>query len=449
MIFRQAVLLCCYLSWITVQAKTPTSGIKTTLKTLRAGDTGGNTTVAKKKKKKRKKTKKVIQEALKEKDSAKALGDAVRSRASDWLQDDPKLLGIDSAVSSVGFAVGTSDDGGGVEAAPNSVLAHYFLKSHGGAHALQTVCSFLCVAFSIGAILVPPRDLQIVLMKRACLFAMMKHLAGLLAATGLTAQAIPRIGLSKARQWMEKLARDPVSQYAFYSAVILVWLSASTASTTEQWFRSVPVIGRHISILLMGPLLIREVISCAFVISDILLLLETSSEGKATIVWAKTCQSIVNAFMSLLITPTAWRTSSALQRQEILASLTSKTSLAMELITGLLLGIDMFMALWQFTVLNPRPSIWSVGQRIMCARLYLNFLWIRRTKIRTLGAEIRGGAVHLPMRVLDVLHEPLKSGMGIELDNSKDKKSLPANISQWTWKEKVIAGLGLDEENDK
>lgn len=444
--FRQTVLLYCYLSWGSVQAKTPTSSITTALKTLRAGG-GGNATVARKK---TKKTKKVIEEALKEKDSAKALGDAVRSRASDWLQDDPKLLGIDSAVSSVGLAVGTSDDGGGVEAAPNSVLAHYFLKSHGGAHALQTICSFLCVAFSVGATLVPPRALQVVLMKRACLFAMMKHLAGLLAATGLTAQAIPKIGLSKARQWMEKLARDPISQYAFYSAVILVWLSASSASTTgEQWFRSVPVIGRHISILLMGPLLIREVISCAFVISDILLLLETSSEGKATIVWAKTCQSVINAFMSLLITPTAWRTSSALQRQEILASLTSKTSLALEFITGLFLGVDVCMALWQFTVLNPRPSIWSVGQRIMCARLYLNFLWIRRTKIRSLGAEIRGGASHLPMRVLDVLHEPLKSGMGIELDNSKEKRSLPADISQWTWKQKVAAGLGLDEDSGK
>mmetsp|Transcript_30681 Transcript_30681/g.46467 ORF Transcript_30681/g.46467 Transcript_30681/m.46467 type:complete len:346 (-) Transcript_30681:203-1240(-) len=345
--------------------------------------------------------------------------------------------------------MGTSDDGGGVEAAPNSVLAHYFLKSHGGAHALQTVCSFLCVAFSVGAIFVPPRDLQIVLMKRACLFAMMKHLAGLIAATGLTAQAIPQIGLSQARQWIEKLAREPVSQYVFYSAVILVWLSASTISPTEQWFRSIPVIGGHVPILLMGPLLIREVISCAFIISDILLLLETSSNTTASIVWAKTCQSIINAFMSLLVTPTAWRTSSAMQRQEILASLTSKTSLALELVTGFLLGADVCMALWQFTVLNPRPSLWSVAQRILCARLYLNFLWVRRTKIRRLGAEIRGGAVHFPMRVLDVLHEPLKSGMGIELDGSKEKKPLPANISQWTFKEKVVAGLGLDEDNGK
>lgn len=345
--------------------------------------------------------------------------------------------------------MGTSDDGGGVEAAPNSVLAHYFLKSHGGAHALQTVCSFLCVAFSVGAIFVPPRDLQIVLMKRACLFAMMKHLAGLIAATGLTAQAIPQIGLSQARQWIEKLARDPVSQYVFYSAVMLVWLSASTTSPTEQWFRSIPVIGRHVPILLMGPLLVREVISCSFIISDILLLLETSSNTTTSIVWAKTCQAIINAFMSLLITPTAWRTSSAMQRQEILASLTSKTSLALELITGLLLGADVCMALWQFTVLNPRPSLWSVAQRILCARLYLNFLWVRRTKIRSLGAEIRGGAVHLPMRVLDVLHEPLKAGMGIELDGSREKKPLPANISQWTFKEKVVAGLGLDEDNGK
>lgn len=77
MIVRKAILLYCYLSWRTVEGgKTPVTVITKTLRTLRAGD-GGNATLAKKKKKK-KKTKAVIQEVLTEKDSAKALGDAVR-----------------------------------------------------------------------------------------------------------------------------------------------------------------------------------------------------------------------------------------------------------------------------------------------------------------------------------------------------------------------------------
>jgi hypothetical protein len=44
------------------------------------------------------------------------------------------------------------------------------------------------------------------------LFAMVKHVSGLLATTFLTARAIPDVGFREARVWMEQLAIDPVSQ---------------------------------------------------------------------------------------------------------------------------------------------------------------------------------------------------------------------------------------------
>lgn len=336
--------------------------------------------------------------------------------------------------------MGTSDatavdaDGGGVEAAPNSVLAHYFLKSHGGAHALQTVCSLFAVLLSLGS-LVTKGDLQSMFLKRAFLCAMTKHLAGLLAATGMTAQAIPSIGFGKARRWMEQLARDPVSQYVFYAALLLVW-----SSTGSTWYNGLPMFGKFIPLILTGPVLIREVVSMAFVLSDILLLLQTSTG--LTAVWWKTSQAFVNAGMSLLVTPTAWRSSTAIQRQALLAKLTAKISLGLEAMAGLLLVSDAGMALWQLSMTTPRPLLRNVALRLLCARLYVNFLWVRRRKIRHLGNTIRGGASFVPGYVLDALNDPLEA-MGIE------KMKIPSNTEDWTWKEYAALGLGLDEEKNE
>ena len=361
----------------------------------------------------------------------------ISDRADDWLETDPLFSRIDASVSSVGWAMGTSDDGGSVEAAPSSVLAHYFLKSHGGAHALQSVCSLLAVLLSVGACVAKKGDLQNLFLKRAMLCAMTKHLAGLLAATGMTATAIPKIGLGQARRWMEKLARDPVSQYVFYAALLMVWSSSSTNS--QNWYTSLPIVGKYVPLVLVGPVLIREVISMAFVLSDVLLLLQTSTETKATAAWWKASQAVANAVMSLLVTPTVWRTSTALQRQAILAKLTAKISLALELLTGLLLVMDAGMAIWELIMTTPRPSALTIARRLLCARLYINFLWVRRTKIRSLGHQMRGGASHVPARILDALYDPC-AAMGIE------KPPLPEDEDEWTWKDYAMIGFGLDDD---
>jgi hypothetical protein len=432
-----------------------TSSINPVASSLTKIRAGANTEKAGKKRKRKKKSKTkvenpkhgetsatnadkvVIQEALKEKDAAQAMGDAIRDRTEDWLQDDPLLHSIDSSVTSVGWAMGTSDDGGGVEAAPTSVLAHYFLKSHGGAHALQSLCSLFAVGFSLGALLLPPKiGLSTVLLKRAFLCAMTKHLAGLLAASGMTAQAIPQIGFQKARQWMEHLARDPVSQYVFYSALMIVWLS----TTNTDVYKSIPLIGNQISLLLVGPVLIRELVSTALVLSDILLLLQTSAgEGTASALGFRTAESFVNAAMSLVVTPTVWRTSTATQRQAILAKVVAKTSLAMEVMTGALLLLDTLYAICQFTIATSRPSFGSVILRILCARLYWNFLWVRRKKIRRLGQDVRGGTADVPIRILEALYDP-RAAMGI----SKSSSQIPNDSEPQKWKKYVLIGLGLE-----
>lgn len=343
--------------------------------------------------------------------------------------------------------MGTSEDGGSVEAAPSSVVAHYLLKSHGGAHALQSICSLLAVLLSIGACLSPSKNWQLIFLKRAMLCAMTKHLAGLLAATGMTATAIPKVGLGQARRWMEQLARDPVSQYVFYAALLLVWLS-STPSTATRWFSNLPVVGKYIPLVLVGPVLLREAISVTFVVSDILLLLHQTSaadsHARAASLY-KVGHAVADAILSLLVTPTVWRTSTAAQRQAILARLTAKASLVLELATGLLLIADAAMAIWEFTMTPTtaakRPSLVSVAQRIMCSRLYVNFLWVRRTKIRRLGQQVRGGAAQVPFRILDALYDPC-GAMGIEKQASAQRRGK----DEWNWKDFVVIGLGLDED---
>jgi hypothetical protein len=351
-------------------------------------------------------------------------------------QDNPVLQKIDQSVTSVGYAMGTSDqameereDGGGVEAAPTSVLANYFLKSHGGAHAVQCACSLLATVSATGALFVPTSPLRVMLIKRSMLFAMTKHVSGLLAATSMTATAIPEVGLRKARTWVKKLAQDPVSQYIFYSALILLWLPSSQ----KAWWLQSPLTCRLAPGVLLGPILIREATSTAFVISDILILLTTSGGRENAPRILQIGQSLHDAFMSVLVTP-VWKSANAQQRQAILAKLASRTSLILELCVGLLLSMDAAMSLWEFSFQPERPSFTEVLKRIVCARLYLNFLWVRRRKIVKLGNQLRGGAAQFPFRVLDVLLDP-KASMGLEVEQHEE-------IS---WMDYAIMALGLDE----
>lgn len=363
-----------------------------------------------------------------------------RSERADVLRSDqvnPLLQNIDQSVTSVGYAMGTSDqanvveDGGGVEAAPTSVLANYFLKSHGGAHAIQCACSLLAALSTTGVLFIPTSPLRLMLIKRSMLFAMTKHMSGLLAAISMTATAIPEVGLRKARTWIEKLAHDPVSQYVFYAALILLWLPSSTKAWWLQW----PLTSRLAPGVLVGPILLREATSTAFVISDILVLLTTSGGRENAPRILQVGQSVSNAFMSILVTPSVWKSANAQTRQEILAKLASRTSLVLELCVGLLLSVDALLSLLEFSFQRERPPLTDVVKRIFCARLYLNFLWARRRKIIKLGTQLRGGAAQFPFRVLDVILDP-RASMGLVVE--------PSQHDQRSWMDYVIMALGLD-----
>jgi hypothetical protein len=348
------------------------------------------------------------------------------------------------------------DDGGSVEVSPSAVLAHYFLHSHGGAHAIQSACSLLAVFWSTIAVVTIPKQMTTstqwlrtsILLRRALLCATMKHLTGLLATTGVTARAIPHVGFAQARRWMEQLARDPISQYVLYTALIMVWLHTTTTITTNTqasvttlpWFWTVPKIGRILPYFLLGPVCLREVISLTWVISDVLLLLhQTSSSSKSNTISTflfRSAHALTDALLSLLVTPVVWRSSTLVQRQVILAKLTAKLSLAMEVVTGLILFVDTIVALSFLGGLN---RIKSVLLKLLCARLYWNFVWVRRSKIQNLAQQIRGGAAYVPIRILDALYDPC-SAMGIS------KPNIPSQSNErWSWKDYLLFVLGLTE----
>jgi hypothetical protein len=354
-------------------------------------------------------------------------------------EEDPGLNGIDLSISSVGHALGASDErmrreGGGVEAAPSSIVANYFLKSHGGAHALQCACSLLATLSGLGAI-VFQNQLRGTLLQRTMIFAMIKHVSGLIAAAALAAKAIPKVGLSQARSWMEKIVLDPVSQYVFYTALILLWLPSKQRLDSCWWWKM-----KWIPPLLVGPVLVREIISNLLVVSDILVLCSVGDESDSIKSILKVAQSTINAAMSLVVTPKVWRSADPAQRQAILAKLVSKSSLVMEVFVGLLLCVDFLWTFgsFAFSSLPQRPPMRETIKQLICVRLYLHFLWVRRRKITKLAVKVRGGAAHVPFWFLDVLLDPAGS-MGLHHEKSKD------DPSTLTWKDYIPVALGMDE----
>ena len=460
--------------------------VATTLLTIRGGAKKNTISTATKKKKKQKtkpastQTKKSdddsrqeISKALHKKDAAHAMGDAIRERADQW-RPSP-VLPLDStaaSLSSVGLAMGAADHGssrdeshvdtaaaGGVEAATTSVVVHYFLKSHGGAHAVQSVCSILAAASGLGAVLLPQQSpVTLTLLRRCMIFAMTKHLAGILAACVLTARAVPEIGVTAARQRMQDLVQDPVAQYVFYAACLLVWLPAKVAADAAPlWWQQSAIV----PILLTGPILLREIISTLFVLSDVILLWvysnqqvdsddasSSQSNNPPWMVLIRAGQALVNAFMSLLVTPTVWRTADALQRQAILARLVSRVSLVFEVLVGAVLVFDALNGAARWGLSTQRPSLVSVVRALICARLYVNFLWTRRRKIQRLATRMRGGAAELPMYLLNAMLDPM-AAMGItQNDNGSSSmaktKGNPADSASWRTYLRLAVGMEDD-----
>jgi hypothetical protein len=445
-----------------------------------------------------------INRALKETDAAQALGDAIRARADALRQqhqqreEDSSVLTAttiatgDPSLASLAWSLGASDydgfsradgdnreraadgetvrrgdtsgfdadDAGGVEVAPGAVVASYFLKSHGGAHAIQSLCSLISAAAGIGSVVLAaaaagPRRLPpppaaggggrgggldprtaamgLILLRRSLAFALAKHVSGLAAAAWIAARAIPEVGFVRARSWIRQLAHDPVSQYCFYTALVLVWLPPSRPGNNkkniDEWWLNYPAT----TLLLLGPILLREVISTALVICDVLVLLSLSSDGAdpgSRVL--RIASAVVNAGFSVLVTPRVWREAPAAERQRILARLVQKCSLAFEVAVGALLLVDAIRGTAGLLLAaENRPHLASVLKRCVCANLYLQFLLTRRRKIQKLASQIRGGAAHLPGYVLDLLLDP-PSALGLQRNRDAELSPILAKRDDGT-----------------
>jgi len=284
------------------------------------------------------------------------------------------------------------------------------------------------------------------LLQQTLLLAMAKHVSALVGAVILGAQRIPTLGIRNARRHLESVAVDPVGQYLFYCSILVVWLgwfggasgvefvsglrrsvisiqntaSAAVAGGAENaeveamsqlldvlsqssppWFLSQSHGGAIISIIMLTPILLREVISIIWVVSDVLSLAFTTSGG----ITGKFCQgilstarSILDAFMSIVISSDQWRKADSFQRQRTLARLVSQISLVLEVIVGAVLFGDAIQAFWGFSfgggatsgaVVGTRLPLKIVVGKMACAHLYINFLLSRRRKIHALVGSIR------------------------------------------------------------
>jgi hypothetical protein len=404
-----------------------------------------------------------------------------------------------------------------VQPSPSAVIANYFLKTHGGTHAIQCLLSLLASLLGVACLLLPsfpsaavamaattaatatskkalsPQSLsrQIMLastkyqlLQQTLLLALAKHASGLLGAVLLGASRIPQLGIRNTRRHLESVALDPVGQYMFYCSLLVVWMgwfgggssggmsqyiaklrgsvisimNASAVSSggdgTQQqvtellntlsqnqppWYLSQSRGGSIIPLVLLAPILMREIISIMWVVSDVLTLVFTSSGGITGKFMQKVltgCRSILDAFMSILITSDKWRKADSFQRQRSLAKLVSQCSLGMELVIGAILIGDAIQSFWRFAflgtdtiavgsgtesngVIGGRLPFKCVMGKMICAHLYTNFLLSRRRKFQVLVGSIRGGAIL--DRVLDVLIDPRKE-MGLAGDDEEEEE---------------------------
>jgi hypothetical protein len=463
-----------------------------------AKPTSSNTKKTKTKKKSKsdpalttKKTQEIVDQKLKEKDAAQALGDAIRERAhalrfggnGDHVSPTRSAT---RTLESVGYALGASDYMMAVPHAygdmdesdasideqlidPAAVIVQYFLKSHGGAHALQCICSLFATIAGIAACFfgvtknVDASLLQLTFIKRCMMFAIWKHASGLVAAAYAAASTIPTTGFQQAVAWMQTMSKDPVSQYVFYAAAVFLWLPSTSSA---RFFKQKPVTEvpnqvptwwqafNFIPLVLVGPVVIREFISTALVATDVLVLIiaatsSTNADGsndrnrtlKRMLLFV---QTIVDSIMSIIVTPQIWRSSTALQRQAIMAKLTSKISLTLEIAVGILMTADALFKAVSLLFLNTGTvSIPLLIKTCILAHLYLQFLWTRRKKIAKLASSVRGGALGAPLYLLDVLLDPTSS-MGIpKRPRGEDEATCSHFLSRW--RDFLRIALDMDE----
>ena len=387
---------------------------------------------------------------------------------------------VDPALESLGYALGISaqgspttqqspsrsicsDESGGVSPSTSAVIANYFLKSHGGVHGIQSVFSLLSTLFGLSALFLPAISskitwkIRVQLAYRCLLCALTKHLSSFLAVATISAARIPDIGWRDTRNKIEGLALDPVAQYLFYCALLLLWIDGShTAHNISSghlgemeapWYLKQNIIFFS-TLCILGPILLREVVSTLWVVGDVLVLIQSTKSPMRPYRILKAAHSVIDAIMSILLKPSTWRDSSSITQQKLLATLVGRTSLVLEVGTCMILVYDALRAFLIFSIssIEERGSLLDLSRRLLCTRLFINFMFVRRKKIGILFNQIRGGAAFIPERVFETLMEPEKAmgikrkEVGAEIEN-KSNISKRDDLNSWIEWSQLLMGF--------
>lgn len=177
-------------------------------------------------------------------------------------------------------------------------------------------------------------------------------------------------------------------------AAVTTQLLNTLMEQPPPWFLSHSWMGYILPFFILGPVLLREIISVIWVVSDVLSLIVKSSKSKSTKLllgtFLSSCRTIVDGFLRVLLVASdeEWKSANSFQRQVILAGLVSRCSSVMELAVGGILFWDAIQSIWNFAFSSPNATttMTSVARmpfkcalgKMACAHLYLNYLQSRK-----------------------------------------------------------------------
>ena len=181
-------------------------------------------------------------------------------------------------------------------------------------------------------------------------------------------------------------------------AAVTTQLLNTLMEQPPPWFLSHSWMGYILPFFILGPVLLREIISVIWVISDVLSLIVLSSKSKSTKLllgtFSSSCRTIVDGFLRVLLVASdeEWKSADSFQRQVILAGLVSRCSSVMELAVSGILFWDAIQSFWNFAFSSPTATTTTVSVarlpfkcvlgKMACAHLYLNYLQSKKKKMK-------------------------------------------------------------------
>ena len=193
-------------------------------------------------------------------------------------------------------------------------------------------------------------------------------------------------------------------------AAVTTQLLNTLMESPPPWFLSRSY-GYILPILILMPVLLREIISVIWVISDVLSLMVVSTKSKSVKVllgsFLSSCRTILDGSLRVLLAMTSNTNeelslssyADSFHRQRTLAVLVLQCSSVMELAVGGILFWDAIQSFWNFAFVTPTVTMTTTtisGARLpfkcvlgkmACAHLYLNFLQSTKRRKATTPEE--------------------------------------------------------------